>query len=397
MSPFNSTAALKAPADLPRDSADAGQISRNSASPPIGPELPWLAPLAGYTELSFRLLCRELGAAAACTEMISAKGLIYGLRGRKRPDKSDLFLPSLGLHPLPEPQNDARSLSGTEELLQTCPEDDPLIIQLFGAEPDFISQSVDILREWGFTWFDLNMGCSVPKVVKTGAGAAMLKDIPNALAVAKAMIKAAGPGKAGFKLRLGWDHASCVYLDLSRELEELGAAWVTLHPRFARQGFQGQADWQAIAALKRSLGIPVVASGDLFTAEDGRACLDQTNADGVMFARGAITNPAIFTRFLNPGDAHPPTAQDLRNLLNRHITLARAYVKGVQPRTGLPRSLVMMRTFAPRYVKHLPGVRHLRPALAACDTWPALLSAIEQFFRAQPPEAGEMEPASLLS
>ena len=143
---------------------------------PIGPQYPWLAPLAGYSDLPFRLLCREYGAAVCVTEMVSAKGLVY-------------------------------ESPGTNELLMTLPEDQPLVVQLFGAEAYFLGRAVELLRQAGYGWFDLNMGCSVSKVLRQGAGAAMLGDTENILVVARAMIEAAGRGRVGFKLRLGLDDA----------------------------------------------------------------------------------------------------------------------------------------------------------------------------------------------
>ena len=160
---------------------------------PLRPDAPWLAPLAGWSDLPFRLLCRELGAAVCCTEMVSAKGLVYGGRNTEE------FLAST------PPEGDK-----LEDGSLVC--DHPLVVQIFGAEAEFMEQAVQILRHRGFCWFDVNMGCSVPKVTKTGAGAAMLRDVPNALRVAEAVIRAAGPGKVGFKLRLGWDKEHEVYV-----------------------------------------------------------------------------------------------------------------------------------------------------------------------------------------
>ena len=193
------------------------------------PRRPWLAPLAGYTDLPFRLLCREYGASVCCTEMVSAKGLSY-------------------------------HSPGTRDLLLTLPEDQPLVVQLFGCEPDVMRQAMSPLLERGFRWFDLNMGCSVPKVVRTGCGAAMLKDVPNALAVARAMVDMAGEGHVGFKIRLGWDASQEVWAELARGLQDVGAGWITLHPRYARQGFGGTARWSALRDLAGMLDIPVIAS-----------------------------------------------------------------------------------------------------------------------------------------
>ena len=205
---------------------------------PFDREHPWLAPLAGYSDLPFRLLCRQYGAAVCVTEMVSAKGLVY------------------------------RS-PGTGELLQSLPEDQPLVVQLFGAEASFLQRAVEMLRDVGYGWFDLNMGCSVAKVLKQGAGAAMLGDVPNALEVARAMLQAAGPGRVGFKIRLGLDSQRHVWRDLSLRLQDLGAGWITLHPRTARQGFGGEAAHEVLAELKQALDIPLIASGDLFSDRRG--------------------------------------------------------------------------------------------------------------------------------
>lgn len=326
---------------------------------PIGRDAPWLAPLAGFSDLPFRLLCREQGAAAACTEMVSAKGLIYGLRQRSGP------------------------VSGTEELLTTTAEDTPLVVQLFGEDPDFIGPAVEVLRERGFRYFDLNMGCSVHKVVKTGAGAALLRDPKRALAVASALIERAAPGCAGCKIRLGWDSANPVYLELSRRLADAGAAWITLHPRYARQGFSGTVEIAAFERLARAVDIPVIASGDLFTPEDAVERL-QAGASGVMFARGAMNNPWLFRRYLAllRGESPPRTlpATELFALIVRHAELARALTPGRPGRKGYPPALLKMRTFVPRYVRRLPGVKQLRLALACCEDWDGLHRTLHDYF-----------------
>lgn len=332
---------------------------------PFRPDAPWLAPLAGWSDLPFRLLCRELGAAVCCTEMISAKGLAYGGRN-------------------------------TEELLATTPDDAPLVAQIFGSEPPFMARAVDILKERGFTWFDVNMGCSVPKVNKTGSGSALLKDIPQALAVADAVIRVVGPGRAGFKIRLGWedrpDRGGDVYRELAVALAERGAGWITLHPRYARQGFSGEARHEALAELAALLPVPVIASGDLFRAEDGVAVLAATGAATVMYARGALSNPAIFARHkallagettdamaaANAGDMGPdgslsPAAlARMARMIRRHAELARLHA----PRTAL----LKMRTSVPRYVKHMDGARALRQKLITCTDWDTLDRILTESF-----------------
>lgn len=311
---------------------------------PLTPDAPWLAPLAGWSDLPFRLLCREHGAAVCCTEMVSARGLTH-----KSP--------------------------GTEELLRTSPEDAPLVVQLFGSEPDILEQAMASLLEQGFVWFDLNMGCSVPKVTRTGSGAALLKNVPDALAAARAMIRMAGEGRVGFKLRLGWDETSHVYEELALRLEDIGAGRIALHPRTARQGFGGTAQWPALARLAQRLRIPVQASGDLTTAADGARCLRETGVSGVMYARGAMHNPAVFAdhiALLRGGRPAALHSQALLALIRRHAALARTY-------SAERTALLKMRTFVPRYVHRLPGVRALRQGLTACRDWAELDALLEKF------------------
>lgn len=327
-------------------------------APVFGPDAPWLAPLAGYSDLPFRLLCREYGAAVCVTEMVSAKGLVY-------------------------------HSPGTADLLRTLPEDQPLVVQLFGAEAAFLGQAVSLLRAAGYGWFDLNMGCSVPKVLKQKAGAAMLGDEENALAVARAMIAAAEPGHVGFKLRLGLDDGRQVWQELALRLQDAGAGWLTLHPRTARQGFGGEARHEALAALASQLSIPLLASGDLFSAQDGLRVLEATGASGVMYARGALNDPAIFAahRALLRGDPVPPvTPQRLRALIDRHIALARRHCDEAAV-------LWKMRSVVPRYVRHLPGARALRQALCRCTDWDALQDILEEHLPASP-SASPAGPAS---
>ena len=311
---------------------------------PIGPQYPWLAPLAGYSDLPFRLLCREYGAAVCVTEMVSAKGLVY-------------------------------ESPGTNELLMTLPEDQPLVVQLFGAEAYFLGRAVELLREAGFGWFDLNMGCSVSKVLRQGAGAAMLGDTENILVVARAMIEAAGRGRVGFKLRLGLDDTRPVLPDLALRLEDAGAGWLTLHPRTARQGFGGTAQWEAIASLAQRLSIPLLASGDLFTAADGIACLESTGASGLMYARGAMHNPAIFAEHASLLAGSPVEQADgprLRAMISRHLQLARAHCPGKA-------ALWKMRSVVPRYVRTLPGARALRQELCHCNDWEELDTLLDTY------------------
>lgn len=307
------------------------RLSATSRDLSFRPEDPWLAPLAGWSDLPFRLLCREHGAVVCCTEMISAKGLVYGG-------------------------------PGTASLLQTCPADRPLVAQLFGAEAPFMAEAAKRLQDEGFEFFDCNMGCSVPKVTRTGAGAALMRQPDNALAVAEALIRVVGAGKAGFKLRLGWNTQNENWRELAVALADLGAGWLTLHPRTAVQGFGGQARREALAELKQCVSVPVIASGDLFTAEDGLACLEQTGVDAVMYARGALRDPRIFLRHRAGAETTYLSSPSTAAIIRRHMSLARAL-------TPEPTALLKMRTIVPRYTRHLAGARALRQQIIACRSW----------------------------
>jgi tRNA-dihydrouridine synthase B len=312
-------------------------VNRNSVLPITAGE-PWLAPLAGYSDLPFRLLCRELGAAAAVTEMVSAKGLVYGS-------------------------------PGTEPLLDTCDEDSPLAVQVFGAEKSFIERALAKLLERGFVNFDLNAGCSVRKVVKTGAGAALMADPSKPAALAAAMVEMAGPGRVGVKMRLGPRPGRDTYLECARRLEDAGVAWLCLHPRHAAQGFGGRADREALAKLVHAVSLPVIASGDLFSAEDAADCIRQTGVSAVMFARGALADPAVFTRYRDlmagrdPADRAP---SEIRAVVERHVELVRRHARDET------KELKRMRTIVPRYVKGLPGASRLRSELVEMDSWSEL-------------------------
>lgn len=304
---------------------------------PFAPDAPWLAPLAGYSDLPFRMLCRTFGAACAVTEMVSAKGLVFGGHG-------------------------------TTRLLTSDAGDTPLVVQLFGAEPDIFDRAMPLLLERGFTHFDLNCGCSVRKVNKSGAGSALMARPAVLEAIVKVMVHHAGPGRVGVKFRLGIQHGEENYIELGQRLAGHGAGWLTLHPRTAKQLFGGSADWSAIGHLVRAVDIPVLASGDLFSAEDAARCLAETNCAGVMFARGALVDPMIFQRLkdiLAGRESAPRSAQSLATAATLHIQLARNL-------DGTPRALRALRAFLPRYAKGFSGIRALRQAFLQCSTWEEL-------------------------
>ena len=310
---------------------------------PISPDKPWLAPLAGYSDLPFRMLCRKRGCAVACTEMVSVKGLKYDGKG-------------------------------TKDLLATCPEDNPLVVQLFGGEPQDYSDTMPQLLDQGYTFFDLNSGCPVKKVLKTGGGSALHLDPDRLVKTAAAMVEIAGEGKVGVKIRLGFMIGEDNYLEIAKRLEDVGIAWLTMHPRYAKQMFSGEADWSKLAVLKESISIPVIGSGDLFTAEDGAECIRQTGIDGIMFARGALFDPSIFARYLNliNNPENPPLPSfDLGKTMEEHINMTREF-------DGSNRSFRKIRSILPRYAKGMDGIKAVRTKLTACENWEELIAAARE-------------------
>jgi tRNA-dihydrouridine synthase B len=319
----------------------------------ITPDEPWLAPLAGYSDLPFRLLSRQYGCAVACSEMVSVKGMAF-------------------------------KNAGTRRLIATCPEDDPMVLQLFGSEPCHFEPVMDKLVMLGYRNFDLNAGCPVRKVLKSGSGVKLMEDPDTLVALASIMVKGAAAhpegGRVGVKFRLGFNKGEDVYIELAKRLQDVGVDWVTMHPRYGRQMFAGQADWSKLALLKQAVSIPVVASGDLFTAEDGVRCVEETGVDAVMFARGALYDPSIFARYRSLRAGVEPAPRDgefLAAIVREHIRLTRLY-------EGDGRSFRKIRSIIPRYAKGLRGIRALRASLLECRDWQALEEAASVIARLEP-------------
>jgi nifR3 family TIM-barrel protein len=236
----------------------------------------FLAPVAGYSDRAFRSICVEAGADFTFTELVSAESLI-----RNPPaDTAD-------------PRNPAAVL------LRRGEGEKQYAIQLFGAVPERIYEAAALLAPWGPAAVDINGGCPVPKVTKTGAGSALMRDPANLGRVVEAAVRASrehlGNAPVTIKIRSGWDGSSLNYLECARIAVEAGAAMVSLHPRTRAQDYGGQSDWSRIADLVSRLPVPVTGSGDLYTPEAAERMLRETGCAAVMFARGAMGNPFIFT------------------------------------------------------------------------------------------------------
>ena len=228
-----------------------------------------LAPLAGYSDLPFRLLCREFGAGLCVSEMISSHGLAYGQ-------------------------------SKTISMLASCDQERPVSFQLFGADPSIMGEAAGILASRGPDFIDINMGCPVKKVTKRGAGAALMTDMELAEKIIRAVVDLSSC-PVTVKIRSGPDRNTICATEFSRMAEANGVSAVCVHGRTWKQGFSGQADWSIIKEVKESLTIPVLGNGDVQTYADGLKRLEEFGCDGILIGRAAIGNPWIFSERGRPG------------------------------------------------------------------------------------------------
>ncbi len=247
-----------------------------------------LAPMAGFSDSAFRQICLTAGAKSVTTEMVSVKGLVYQSNGTK-----DLLF-SNGYHK------------------QT-------IVQLFGNEPEFFAQAIAMLEQYDFAGYDINMGCPVPKVVKIGAGSALLNDMPLASKIISTCVYSTHK-PVSVKMRLGWDSNSIVGVDFAKMCVDSGASSICVHGRTREQMYSGEADWQSILEIANNVNISVVGNGDIVNAEQARQILDDTKLSAVVVARGALGNPWIFADFY--GTDFRRSALDT---IKQHYTLMMQY------------------------------------------------------------------------
>lgn len=301
-----------------------------------------LAPMSGITDSAFRLLCREAGAGLAYTGMISANALHYG---------------------------SAR----TEDLMDFRAEEHPVCAQVFGAEPGLVAAAAAAAEARGADLVDLNMGCTVPKVLRARSGVSLMADPERAEAMVRATVRGVRLPVA-VKLRRGWRDRGEDAVAMAQRCERAGAAMVTVHPRYGHQQFRGTADWPVIADVKRAVDVPVLGNGDLRSAEDALRMIEQTGCDGVMIARGALGNPWIFAEVAAAlqGDPlpRPPTIAERCAVARRHLELAIAA-------RGEKLGVREMRKHFSWYLHGLPGARALRDLANRATTEEALLAVLD--------------------
>lgn len=291
------------------------------------------APMAGVSDLPFRLLCREQGAGLVCMEMVSAKAIAYHNKN-------------------------------TEKLMETREQERPVSLQLFGSEPDLMAEIAAQIEERPFDILDINMGCPVPKIVGNGEGSALMKN-PRLIEEIITKVSRAIKKPLTVKFRKGFDDDHVNAVEIAKIAEASGAAAVAIHGRTREQYYSGKADWEIIRQVKEAVSIPVIGNGDVDSPEKARALLDATGCDGVMIGRAARGNPWIFHRvseYLKTGKLpDKPSREEIKAMMLRH---ARMQVEHKGDYTGIRE----MRKHISWYTTGLPGSAKLRGRINSVES-----------------------------
>jgi len=294
-----------------------------------------LAPMAGITAHPFRVICKRHGAGLVVTELISSHAIHY-------------------------------KNTKTFGMFDWTGEERPVFCQLFGGDPDTMAEAARVVVERGCDGVDINMGCWVPKVAKTGAGAALLKDLCQAEAVVRAVVNAVPEVPVTVKVRSGWDPRDVTAVRFARAAEQAGVRAITVHARFASQGFSGTADWDIIGQVKQAVGaIPVIGNGDIETPQDARRMINETGCDAVMVGRAAMGNPWLLQRiglYLETGALLPEPSGEER------IAVAREHARLQVAQMGEAHGCRELRGLLGHYFKGLPGAPRVRESLTRVTT-----------------------------
>jgi tRNA-dihydrouridine synthase B len=291
-----------------------------------------LAPLAGYSDLPFRLLCRQHGAALCVSEMVSSHGLVY-------------------------------DQPATKALLVSCAEERPVSFQLFGSDAVIMGAAAGLLNDYHPDLIDINMGCPVKKVTKRGGGAALMTDLRLAERIISAVV-AAADCPVTVKCRIGPDRSDINVVAFAHMAEAAGAAAITVHGRTWKQGFTGRSDWRQIARVKQAVTIPVIGNGDIGDYHQAQAHLAETGCDAVMIGRAALGNPWVFS-----AGGKPDSPEVILATVRQHMALI--------ARHGNTRYLGSIKNQVSRYYKGLPGAARFREKIYQAADWQMLTKILE--------------------
>ncbi len=304
-----------------------------------------LAPMAGVTNLPFRIICKDYGAGMVCTEMASAKAMFH---------------------------NDQK----TKRLFNTEGEKRPISFQVFGSELESIAYAVKYMSDFADI-IDINMGCPAPKVVKNGDGSKLLLDLEKAKQIIETAVQNSKV-PVTVKFRKGWDKENIVAVEIAQIAEQAGASAVTIHGRTKSEFYTGKADWDIIKKVKQSVHIPVIGNGDVTDEESALAMFEQTGVDGIMIGRGSFGNPWIFRNikhYLQTGEKLPqPTNQERLQVMEKHIQLA-VEEKGEEV------AIKELRKQISWYTKNLKNSSEFRNSINKIEKKDELISTIEEYFK----------------
>lgn len=314
---------------------------------PVGIENPFvLAPMAGITDLPFRMLCKEQGAGLLYTEMVSAKAISYRNRN-------------------------------TLPLMEISPKEHPVALQIFGSEPELMAEVARSIEDQPFDILDINMGCPVPKVVNNGEGSALLKD-PELIRKIVSAVSRAVKKPVTVKMRIGFEGADVDPVETAKIMEDAGAAAIAVHGRTRQQYYSGKADWDTIRKIKEAVSVPVIGNGDVDSPKKAEAMLKETGCDGVMIGRAVRGNPWIFREmnyYFETGELLPrPSVEELKEMILRH---ARHQIEKKGEYTGIRE----MRKHVAWYtagMRHSAGIRRESNLISGYEELKALLDRLSQ-------------------
>lgn len=312
-----------------------------------------LAPMAGVSDLAYRVIAKKMGASLTTAEMVSAKGLYY--RNEK-----------------------------TKEMLKIDSDEHPVALQLFGSDPDIMAWGAKIMEQAGPDFIDINMGCPMQKVVKNGDGSALMKNIPLAAAVIRAMVKAVQT-PVTVKMRLGWSRDTLNAVELAQAAEEAGAAAITVHGRTREDFYTGKADWKEIKKVVDAVKIPVIGNGDVTDGKSAKDLMEETGCAAVAIGRAAWGNPWIFREvntYLETGEIIPPPSWEMR------LQMARRHLHGLCLEKGEYAAVREMRAHASRYFHGLPKATALRQEIMRETTEKGFNDVLDSYEK----ERGFFEP-----